>query len=297
MWKIMNLPWAQENKASRKAKKRRRARSDSALMRKLQSWRRPALQISSVVVAVAGLSGTGIWAVNNGHGEQVVGYLGDGVEVLAQSAGLTIDEVYVHGRRQTDMKTISNAVNVQRGGSILNFDPAEVRQSLLLLGWVKDASVTRRLPNLILVNIEEREPLALWQKDGRLTLIDKDGEPITRYGLGKFANLPIVVGRGARESAGSLIRMLATQPHIYPQVEAAVRIGDRRWNLRLKNGIEVNLPEEGSAKAWRKLAEIDAEHEVFKRDVATIDLRFPDRLVVRMTERAAKTRRNPGKET
>lgn len=297
MWKISDFSWTQESKTSRKAKKRRRARSDSALMRKLQSWRRPVLQICSVVVALVGLSGTGIWAINNGHGEQLVSYLGEGVEVLAQSAGLTIDEVYVHGRRQTDMKMISKVVNVQRGGSILNFDPAEVRQNLLLLGWVKDASVTRRLPNLILVNIEERAPLALWQKDGRLTLIDKDGEPITRYGLGRFAKLPIVVGRGARENAGSLIRMLVTQPHIYPQVEAAVRIGDRRWNLRLKNGIEVNLPEEGSAKAWRKLAEIDAEHGVFKRDVATIDLRFPDRLVVRMTEQAAKNRRNPGKET
>ncbi len=294
---MTKLPWFKQAKPARRRNRNRRGKSNSALTRRLVTWRRPALQITSLGLAIAGLTGTGIWAIQNGHADRLVNNVAATVETMAQKSGLTIEEVFVHGRRQTEMAVISEAVDVRRGESILNFDPSEVRQELLQIGWIKDASVTRRLPNLVIINLVEREPLALWQENGRLTLIGKDGEPITRDGLGKFAKLPIVVGRGSRQHAGDLVRLLSTQPHIYPEVEAAVRIGDRRWNLRMKNGIEINLPEEGAETAWRKLAEIDAEHGVFKRDVAAIDLRFPDRLIVRMTEQAAKIRQNPGKET
>ncbi len=265
--------------------------------RRLALWRRRLLQISSLTIAVIGLSGTGIWAIYQGHGDRLVSTLGGELDSRARSAGFAIQEVYVNGRRQASLADISGAVQVTRGDSILAFDPDLARTRLLELGWVKAAAVSRRLPNLVLIEIVEREPLALWQENGRLTLIGRDGVPITREGLGQFAKLPIVVGRGSRRHAEVLIRILATQPSIYPQVEAAVRIGDRRWNLRMKNGIEVNLPEEGAAKAWRKLAEIEAEHGVFKRDVAAIDLRFPDRLIVRLTDSGAQKRRNPGKDT
>jgi cell division protein FtsQ len=147
------------------------------------------------------------------------------------------------------------------------------------------------------VYLEERRPLALWQRKGRHLLIDREGIVITRRNLGRFSSLPVVLGKGAPRHAAALMDMLARQPALFTQVEAAVRIGDRRWNLRMKYGVDVNLPEEGAADAWKRLAGLVAEHRIFERDVAVIDLRLPDRLVVRLAPKAASKRRLPEKDT
>ncbi len=288
-----------QTKRRAKGRKKKRTLKQRRLSSQLRVFvfRRKVLQISSVAIAVVGLSCVGAWAYNQGHADRLVDAVDGYVEHAFLAAGLSIQEVFVNGRRQTQLPEIAQVVGVRRGDSIIDFDPAAARQRLLAMGWIKNATVTRRLPNLVLIEIVEREPLALWQKDGRLALIGHDGAEITRKNLGRFAKLPIVVGRGSREHARDLIGLLSSQPSLFAMVEAAIRIGNRRWNLRMKNGIEINLPEEEAEKAWRKLAELEIEHGVFKRDVAAIDLRFPDRLVVRMTEQGAKKRRNPGKDT
>ena len=210
---------------------------------------------------------------------------------------MSVGEIFVTGRSETGQDEILSSLGVKRGQSILAFDPVGARMRLLELGWVKDARVERRLPNTVIVYLDERRPLALWQRKGRHLLIDRAGVVITRRDLGRFSSLPVVLGKGAPENAAALMDMLATQPALFTQVEAAVRIGDRRWNLRMKNGIDINLPEEETAEAWSRLANLVAEHRIFEREVAVIDLRLPDRLVVRLTPKAAAKRRLPEKDT
>jgi cell division protein FtsQ len=224
-----------------------------------------------------------------------------GAAVLAQldraavAAGFTVQEVFVVGRVETGAEELRAAVGAERGDSMLAFDPEAARARLLRLGWVKDATVRRRLPNAIDVAVVERRPFALWQEDGRLALVDREGEVITRRRLDRFARLPLVVGEEAARHAAPLIDALALQPKLYAEVEAAVRVGGRRWNVELKNGVEVNLPEEGAAEAWGRLAELEARQSVLSKDIVAIDMRLPDRLVVRLTPEAAQRRRNPGK--
>lgn len=211
--------------------------------------------------------------------------------------GLTVKHVFVTGRGETSKTQVLGAMGVRSGQSILDFDPAQARRHLLQLGWVEMARVERRLPDTILVHLSERQALALWQHKGRHVLIDRGGKPITRQNLARFAHLPVVVGKDAPAAAAALIDMLSQKPALFAHVAAAVRIGSRRWDVRLKNGIKVNLPEIQATDAWDRLAALVDEHRIFERDVAAIDLRLPDRLVLRLTPEAAARKNKNGKDT
>lgn len=249
------------------------------------------------VVAVCGLIAGTWWLAASGIVARTMADADAAFHRQAIRSGLALGEIFVTGRSETGQPEILKSLNIKRGQSILAFDPAAARLRLLKLGWVKDARVERRLPDTVIVYLQERRPLALWQRKGRHLLIDREGVVITRRNLGRFSSLPVVLGKGAPENAAALMDMLAQQPTLFTQVEAAVRIGDRRWNLRMKNGIDVNLPEEGAIEAWTRLANLVAEHRIFDRDVVVIDLRLPDRLVVRLAPKAAFKRRLPEKDT
>jgi len=144
------------------------------------------------------------------------------------------------------------------------------------------ATIERRLPGTLFVRLMERRPLAVWQHGGIQQLIDREGTVIPVEDLSRFAHLPTVVGDDAATNAAALIDTLAIEPELAMRVTAAVRVGARRWNLRIDDVIDVLLPEESAAAAWSRLAELERANALLKRDVQTVDLRLPDRLVLRV---------------
>jgi cell division protein FtsQ len=163
-----------------------------------------------------------------------------------------------------------------------------VKEQLEALPWVRTAVIERRLPSTLYIRLVERKPLALWQHGGKLELLDRDGSviPVTR--LERFAKLPLVVGEGAASHAAELLEMLASDPDLASRVTAAIRVGDRRWNLRIDNATDVLLPADESASAWSQLARLERSSAILKREVLTIDLRLSDRLVLRVTPEPPK---------
>src|SRR5208283_4587532 len=177
-------------------------------------------------------------------------------------------------------------------------------EQLESLPWVRSAVIERRLPDTLYVSLVERKPLALWQHGGKLELIDREGAviPVTR--LDRFAKLPMVVGEGAASHAAEVLDMLASESDLASRVTAAIRVGDRRWNLRIDNAIEVLLPADEPASAWAQLARMERSSAILERDVQTVDIRLPDRLVLRVnpevpkeTPAASKKGRPPAKST
>jgi cell division protein FtsQ len=167
---------------------------------------------------------------------------------------------------------------------------------------VRSAAIERRLPGTLFVRLSERRPLAVWQHDGQQQLIDRDGEVIPTRDLARFARLPTVVGDKAAAHAAALLDMLAREPDLAARVTAAIRVDDRRWNLRIDHAIEVLLPEEDAAKAWAKLADLERQDNLLKRDILRVDMRLPDRLVLRVNgaqpkEAAPAKPHHPGKNT
>ena len=200
---------------------------------------------------------------------------------VSAEMGFTVQDILVVGRHETSRKDLLAALRLARGAPIFSFGLEEARKRVETLPWVATATVERMLPGTVLLHMVEREPLALWQNKGRFALIDQEGAVIRVDGLERFSELMVVVGDDAPAHAANLLDTLAAQPELLARVEAAARVGQRRWNLRLDNGIDVRLPEEGAASAWARLADYERTHKVMAPDVRVLDLRLPDRLIVR----------------
>ncbi|MDX1574864.1 MAG: cell division protein FtsQ/DivIB [Kiloniellales bacterium] len=234
----------------------------------------------------AGLAGLVILAgiiglIGSGWAGRKLDDLADGLGRASAALGLAVDEVFVEGRVRTRPEQLLAAVGVVRGDPIFELDPPLAKSRIEALPWVRRATVERRLPSVIYLRVEERHPMALWQADGRLTVIDESGAVIPGARPEDFAGLTLVVGPDAPTHAAQLLQLLAEEPELSRRVVAAVRVGGRRWNLRFHGGTDVRLPETGAAEAWAQFARIERQHGVLQRDVDSIDLRLPDRLVVR----------------
>ena len=249
--------------------------------RAARRWLRPALGYGGAAAGLALVAGGIAWAWTSGRAaDEWDGLRAAAMEASAR-AGLVVAEVYVAGRGETARDDLIAALEVTLGAPILAFDGEAARRRIEALGWVREATVERRFPNTLFLRIAEREPLALWQRDGRLVIVDRDGVVIDGAAPESFAGLPVIVGDDAPRYAARLLTVLATEPSLRVRVEAAVRVGGRRWNLRFDNGIDVELPEQGLAEAWRRLAAFERRHGLLSRDITAIDLRLPDRVVVR----------------
>jgi cell division protein FtsQ len=215
--------------------------------------------------------------------------------------GLVVANVQVEGRRRVSREAVLDALAAARGTPILAVDPAEAKRRLETIPWIRSASIERRLPDSLYVRLVERQPLAFWQRAGKLALVDREGVVVPAERLDGFGNLLVLVGSDAPLKGAALIDMLAREPDLAPHVAAAVRIGGRRWNLRLDSGIDVALPEEDAAGAWQRLAEVERRDGILERNIEMVDLRLPDRLVVRPVPDArkspAKKGRQPAKAT
>ncbi|MBX7198174.1 MAG: FtsQ-type POTRA domain-containing protein [Rhodospirillaceae bacterium] len=203
------------------------------------------------------------------------------------SLGMRLQKLTVEGRDMTSREDLLAAVDAERGTPILAIDMAKARAQIEALPWVKSAKLERHLPDAVRIEIEERTPYALWQQDKRYFLVDRDGKPIIEVPEVDAAaqSLPMIVGNDAPRNAPALFATIETNPDLAARVRAAVRVGERRWNLYLdsfENGIAVRLPEEGFAAAWTRLGLLEKDHQILERDLEFIDLRLEDRLIVRV---------------
>lgn len=208
---------------------------------------------------------------------------GLGASFLAETGrfGLALDQVQVTGRNETSQAEILAAIGVQRGTPLLGIDIQAIRQRLIALPWIASATVERRFPDGLAVEITEAHPLALWQRQQQLYLVSRDGKIIETNNLQKYAKLLIIVGDEAPLHADKLIDMLASEPDLQKQVTAAVWVGKRRWNLRLNNLLDVKLPEDDPEAAWHRFAAINRQNQLVDKDITIVDMRLPDAVVVR----------------
>ena len=240
----------------------------------------------TIIVAVVVI---GLFILNRTPaGEVWLGAAASRVAAATGALGLSVTNIEVQGRETTDSQMIMAALAATKGTPILSVNPLRAKAQLEALPWVRSAVIERRLPDTIRVRLVERRPLAVWQHSGRHELIDREGTVIPVRDLDRFAKLPIVVGDDAAPHAAKLLEMVGKEPELAPRVSAAVRVGDRRWNLRIDNAIDVLLPETDPAEAWTQLAKLERANGILKRDVQVIDMRLHDRLVVRVNAAPAK---------
>jgi cell division protein FtsQ len=236
------------------------------------------------------LASAGLGIVRGGHAEQFITGLSDARNSLANSAGFRITTVAVNGRRQLSQDEVLAIGGVNGRSSLLFLDAGAVRERLKANPWISEATVLKLYPGQLRIDIVERSAFAIWQLDGRLSVISDDGAVLEPYVSQRFLALPLVVGKGAQAHAREFLALLARYPRVNSVTRAAVYVGERRWNLRLKDGLDIKLPENDVGNALATLSMLDRDQHLFSRDIVAVDMRLPDRLTVQLSEDAAKAR-------
>jgi len=245
-------------------------------------WRRRSALTGIAIMLVTAALAYGWWAWREGLPHRLAEDARQAAMQRSLDLGFRVKEVFVEGRKNTPAAALRKALAVERGAPILFVDLAAARDRLLALPWVSDVSVERVLPDTVVVHLVERRPMALWQHEGRFALIDETGTVIERDDLGRFSDLVVVVGdHAAAAEAAGLLATLATETDLSERVTAVVRVSGRRWNLRFADGLNVQMPEEDPGHGWRRLADYERRHGLLGLGLKTIDLRLPDRVVVR----------------
>ncbi len=238
-------------------------------------------------LAALAVGGVGYWAVESGALARATQNAHSAILDQTADWGFAVKNIMVDGRRHTDVATLKAIINLEKGDPVFSFKPEEMKVMIEKLSWVKAAHVERRLPDTIYIKLEERTPIALWQRHKRLSVVDAEGVVLTDRNLQEFRDLLIVIGDEAPQHAAALLSMLAAEPAILERVEAATLISGRRWDLKLKSGADVKLPEDELGLALRRLAVNHEEENILDKDVVSIDVRDQGRITVRTKPGAA----------
>ena len=244
----------------------------------------------SSAAALLLLASASYGAVKGGHVPNIVAQVQDICDAAANRAGFGISEIALAGQHEVGREDILTLAGITGRSSLLFLDAAHMRERLLPNPWIAEATVLKLYPGRLRIEITERKPFALWQKDGRVALIASDGVVLESYVPQRFASLPQVVGQGAERAAADFLELLARHPGIARLVEASVLVAERRWNLHLQGGVEVLLPESDPARALTTLTELERDRKLLSRDIVAVDLRLNDRVTVRQSDAAAAAR-------
>jgi len=232
----------------------------------------------------------GLFGATALYGAYVGGQFPIAIQAVTSHLGFAIEEVKVSGHHETSEIDILERLGLDGWTSTIGFDAEAARERIAGLPWVQVAAVRKIYPDTLEVRIEERKPFAIWQHGSELSLIERSGEVITAYRGGRQAMLPLVIGEGAPEAAEAFIAKIKNHPELASRVKGYMRVAERRWDVRLENGVTVKFPEAGEDQAIDELATMDRDAGLLSRDIAAVDMRFAGRLVVQLTPEAAVAR-------
>ena len=294
---------AQSVTRSETPRRRPAAARRRAVSRSLRRFVLPLTQIyvprhaGTIALSAFLLGAAGYGVVKGEHVPELEAAIKGAADGAANAMGLRIATVSLSGQRQVSREDIFKAAGVTDHSSLLFLDVTDARAKLEAIPWVAEAAVRKLYPDRLQITVTEREPFALWQLNGKVQVIAADGTVLADKVEPRLASLPFVVGNGAAGKARSFLALLDQYPTIRDQVRAAIYVAERRWNLRLKNGIDVRLPDTGIEGALGVLARFDAEKKLLSRDITAVDLRLADRLSVRLSDAVAQAREDAAKKT
>lgn len=224
------------------------------------------------------------------YGAYLGGHLDSFVQSVTARTGFAVDQIKVVGNQHTSEIDILDKLELNGWTSLIGLDVEAARERVASLPWVEVATVRKVYPHTLEIRIDERQAFALWQQGPTLDVIERSGRIIAPFTGGDLAKLPLIVGNGAPDHAPDLMAQVQQFPTLAAQVKGYIRVGDRRWNLKLGNGITVKLPENDVGQALADIVRMDRENGLLSRDVVAVDLRISDRVAVELSPDASAAR-------
>ncbi|MCB1650800.1 MAG: FtsQ-type POTRA domain-containing protein [Alphaproteobacteria bacterium] len=222
----------------------------------------------------------GAWFILSGSAGKTSEWGKDKIILASADMGFRVENILVEGRNRTDSKALMAAIGMQKNDPLFAFDPQAAQQALQDINWVKDAHVERRLPDTIYVRLQERRPEALWQDGKDIVVLDESGQPIKGADIKAFKSILLLAGTDAPQAFQDFLNTVKIEEPVYKRIRLATHISGRRWDITLKNGLKIKLPEDDMPLALRRLARAQEENGLLDKDIISIDLRDPERLAI-----------------
>jgi cell division protein FtsQ len=238
-------------------------------------------RIAIVATSLVLVGGLGLMLATGGRAHALQSGVQGAVANQFARAGLRVANVEVEGASRFSVPYIIQAAAVDRGAPLMGLDLNQIRERVQQVGWVKSVRILRLFPDTVVLAVSERPRLAVWQDQGQSHVVDPDGQVIPEADPGLFVDLPLIVGTGAPQAAGAVLPLLQTRPRLMSKLEAVVRVDQRRWDLRLKDGSLIQLPALGEDAALIQLDQLDQKNRLLDLGFERIDLRDPEMVVVR----------------
>ncbi len=264
-------------------------------------------RIKLILLASCGMIiiGGGIWSWRTSAVSHAVQVVSDKLYAITVNAGYAVENIYLEGRNRTPMDEINTALDIDKNAPILRLNLREIRGRLEKIESVKYAAIERSLPNTLYIRVVEREPVARWQKQGKIALVDDNGVVMNGLDMTPYKTLPLIVGEDAPKHIEELLELLIAEPELTKRFVAAIWVGERRWNIRMKtkqdmkpneDNIEIRLPEKNPLAAWKHLAELQKKQQLLDRDLKVIDLRIEGKLFIKLPEGEINAKPNNAKD-
>ena len=204
------------------------------------------------------------------------------IDRFSLAAGLELKQIKIEGHRFVSKEQILAATGLdsRKPYSLLLLSGDALKERVENIEFIKNVVVEKQFPDTILLRVTEREPIALWQSRGEIKLLDSGGVVLKVPKTGNFGGLPIVVGEDAVFHAKTLFEFLISEPILFGKIQAMSLIHGRRWDILLKNGTVIKLPENKPEQAWATLARLDQQHQLLEKQIKIIDLRVADKLYI-----------------
>lgn len=273
------------NKPRKRKRKKKAAKTSLAVISAIFLWR--IIRVPAIFSSI-GLVIFFVWLKHSGEYDKVRLSIAEMFELSQKKSNMVLESILLDGHKYTPKEEIIAAVTgnetegkVHIGSPIFEIDLWKIKTNLEKLTWIKHASVTRQLPSTLSISMVERQPMALWQNNGKVSLIDSEGEIINEHDLKKFPHLIILVGSNVPYQAGHFLKFVSSSPAIVSMISSGSLVNSRRWNVQLKNGILIKLPEDNPEQAWEYLTKKQQENKILESNVKTIDLRIEKKMFVK----------------
>ena len=229
-------------------------------------------------------------AVQGGAYAQFIQEIGTPGDLMARAVGLGIDTVTISGISELKEREILAYAGVKARNSLPYLDAVAMRERLMMVPLIKDAEVRKLYPNRLSISVVERQPYALWQKDGEIAIVSADGMPIDTMHDDKYTGLPLIVGEAANTRLPEYVRIVEAAKDLRSRIRAGTLVSQRRWSLHTTDGIEIRLPETDPEAAVADLVRMQRDYRILDKDIVALDLRVPGRIEVRLSDEAAQAR-------
>lgn len=237
-----------------------------------------------------GILNAGLLAATGLYGIYVGGHTPEVLQSITARTGFAVDQVKVIGNRETSEIDVLDRLQLDGWTSLVGMNAGEARDRIASLPWVAQVSVRKTYPDMIEVKLEERKPFAIWQQNKELNVIEASGNVIAPFRGGSMTKLPMVVGEGAEKAAAAFVTKVEAFPELAHRARVYIRVAARRWDIKFESGVIVKLPEFGVEQALQQLDAMDRQSSVLSKDIASLDMRLSDRVVVRLTAEAQERR-------